>query len=487
MIIIKPIDVEDAHADIVQNALKKHLPEGVRVYAFGSRANWQAKRASDLDLAIDGDNTLKRNIADLEEELSQSDLPYKVDIVDLNSIADSFRGAIEADLVAVLWDWEEMRLGEIVELSKDNWKVGDEPLPYIALEHIEEGRLRLNGIGTSDEVASNKYRFNEETFLYGKLRPYFRKLIKPTFKGVCSTDIWVVKPKGKNDLSYLFYLFANQEFVDLSYTGSSGTRMPRADWNFMAGSYWKIPASQHEQKAIAGVLSSLDDKIDLLHRQNKTLESTAETLFRQYFIEEAQDDWGEVPLSYFGDIICGKTPSKKKTEYFHGDLPFIKIPDMHGNTYITYTVDTLTEEGKNSQNNKTIPPFSICVSCIATVGLVSMNVIESQTNQQINTIIPYKEIYRYYLFLYMKNSFDLLQAMGSGGTATLNINTTNFSKMKIEKPDDNILEGFLNEVKPMFDKILSNQTQIQTLENLRDTLLSKLMSGAVRVEFEEAA
>ena len=62
MITTKPIDIEDAHADILQSALKKHLPESVLVYAFGSRANWQAKRASDLDLAIDASDILKRNI-----------------------------------------------------------------------------------------------------------------------------------------------------------------------------------------------------------------------------------------------------------------------------------------------------------------------------------------------------------------------------------------------------------------------------------------
>ena len=89
-----------------------------------------------------------------------------------------------------------------------------------------------------------------------------------------------------------------------------------------------------------------------------------------------------------GNELGYMVPHKKKTEYFDGNVPFIKIPDMHGNTYIIDTIDTLTEKGRSSQSNKAIPPFSICVSCIATVGLVSMNIIESQTNQQINTITP---------------------------------------------------------------------------------------------------
>jgi len=237
-----------------------------------------------------------------------------------------------------------------------------------------------------------------------------------------------------------------------------------------------------EQKAIAEVLSSLDDKIDLLHRQNHTLESLAQTLFRQWFIEEAKEEWEEKPLSYFGDIICGKTPSKSNPQYFDGNVPFIKIPDMHGNTFIFKTTDTLSELGKESQKNKTLPPKSICVSCIATVGLVSMNIIESQTNQQINSIVPHKDIYRYFLYLFMQSSYELLHAMASGGTATLNLNTGDFSKMEILKPDDETLQKFHQIVEPTFDKIFINSRQIQTLENLRDTLLPKLLSGEVRVE-----
>src|SRR5690554_950077 len=158
-------------------------------------------------------------------------------------------------------EWKVQELSELAELRKDSWKVGDEQLPYIALEHIVENGLRLEGIGDSSIVASNKYYFDSENFLFGKLRPYFRKLYRPNFKGICSTDIWVVKPKVDNDKDFLFYFFANKQFIDYSYSGSSGTRMPRADWNFVSKTKWRIPEPE-EQRAIASVLSSLDDKID---------------------------------------------------------------------------------------------------------------------------------------------------------------------------------------------------------------------------------
>ncbi len=286
----------------------------------------------------------------------------------------------------------------------------------------------------------------------------------------------------ESDNNYVYYLLkdAVNKLKQISHGGVFDT-ITRETFNEIDILLPPLP----EQRAIASVLSSLDDKIDLLHRQNKTLEAMAETLFRQWFVEEADEGWKEKPLSFYGTIICGKTPSKKVQSYFNGDIPFIKIPDMHGNIFLFDTSDSLTEEGKRSQSNKTLPPKSICVSCIATVGLVSLNAKESQTNQQINSIVPNENYYRYYLYLTMRSSYDLLHSMASGGTATLNLNTGNFSQIPVLYPEQSVLEEFHSEVEPLFDKIFFNQSQIHTLEKLRDTLLPKLMSGEVRVELAQ--
>ncbi|MHA1280131.1 MAG: restriction endonuclease subunit S [Candidatus Helarchaeota archaeon] len=287
----------------------------------------------------------------------------------------------------------------------------------------------------------------------------------------------------RDDVNKLFikYVVINRHFQRYIDIFAHGTTIKNVSLKTMREYPFALPPLP-EQRAIAAVLSSLDDKIDLLQRQNETLEALAQTLFRQWFVEEAEDDWEEKELSFFGQIICGKTPSKKKPEYFDGDIPFIKIPDMHGNVFVFNTGDTLSEAGKNSQINKTLPAKSICVSCIATVGLVSMNILESQTNQQINSIIPKKPEYRHFLFLHMRRSTDLLTAMASGGTATLNLNTGNFSKIIVNFPGEDLLFNFHNLIEPVFNKIFNNQSQIKTLEKLRDTLLPKLMSGEVRVQ-----
>ncbi|HNB62770.1 MAG TPA: restriction endonuclease subunit S, partial [Saprospiraceae bacterium] len=186
------------------------------------------------------------------------------------------------------------------------------------------------------------------------------------------SDYWAhntvlyVKDFKDSDPKFIYYFLSTFDFMQFN----AGSAVPTLNRNHIHELNVLIPGT-NEQRAIASILSSLDDKIDLLHRQNQTLEALAETLFRQWFVEEADEGWEMGRLADFGPIVCGKTPSKKIDSYFGGNIPFIKIPDMHGKTFVFDTADSLSQEGANSQPAKLIPPKSVCVSCIATVGLVS--------------------------------------------------------------------------------------------------------------------
>ena len=155
---------------------------------------------------------------------------------------------------------------------------------------------------------------------------------------------------------------------------------------------------------------------------------------------------------------------------------------MHNQIFIIETEDSLTKQGADFQRNKFIPKNSLCVSCIATVGLVSITSQDSQTNQQINTIVPNKVTYTEYLYFMLKSLKANLEAIGSGGSATLNINTGLFSNIEILRPSDDTLKSFHLVVGSLFEKVLSNYLQIQTLSKLRNTLLPKLMKGEIRVK-----
>ncbi len=394
-------------------------------------------------------------------------------------------------------DLKKYKLDEFAKLVKKQYQPNaDEELIYIGLEHIEQQTLRINGYGNSKNVISQKYRFSSGDILFGKLRPYFRKVFRPKFDGVCSTDIWVIKAKKDFDQGFLFYFLANQSFIDACNNGSSGTRMPRADWDHLSETEWELPPLS-KQRRIAEILSALDDKIELNRQTNTTLEAIAQAIFKEWFVdfdfpgatgELVESELGMIPKGWkvgrmgdFGDIVCGKTPSKTNENFFGGNIPFIKIPDMHNSVFIVETSDTLTLEGGLSQKNKFLPPNSIIVSCIATIGLVSLTAERSQTNQQINAIIPKKDFLTHYIYFTARNIKEQLMELGSGGSATLNVNTSSFSNIKCVIPSEYVLSNFNFLVKPLFEGILANQQEMLTIAKCRDEFLPKLMNGEIDV------
>jgi len=386
-------------------------------------------------------------------------------------------------------EWNECKLGDHVLINSKSIGKG---YPYEEMEYLDTGSITKGKIDSlqhftlTDAPSRAKRIVKDNDVVLSMVRPIqkhygFLRNTKPNT--IVSTGFVVLTNKESID-PYFLYSFLTQddvtEYLDVVAEGSTSA-YPAFTPDVIENLSILLPPLP-EQRAIAGVLSSLDDKIALLHRQNKTLEGMAEAIWRKMFVEEADPQWNKRKLVDYGQIICGKTPSKKVAEYFGGHIPFIKIPDMHGNVFVFETEDSLTEAGSKSQENKAIPAKSICVSCIATVGLVGMNAVDSQTNQQINTIIPNKEFQRFFLFLLMRNMTDDLFARASGGTATDNLNTGDFSRIEISVPPENTIQEFDDSVKAYFDKIYVNQIQIRTLAHLRDTLLPKLMSGEVRVK-----
>ena len=221
---------------------------------------------------------------------------------------------------------------------------------------------------------------------------------------------------------------------------------------------------------------------------NKNLEEQAQAIYKSWFtdfipFENTQPtDWiiGTVDdLSQ--EIICGKTPSTKKEEYYGQDTPFITIPDMHDSIYVLNTARSLSMLGTESQYKKTLPINSICVSCIGTAGLVSLVPVPSQTNQQINSIIPKEDISPYYVYLLMQTMSERINKLGQSGSTIVNLNKAQFGKIDVLIPSVKAMHDFSILVQPLFEKILLNQRENNNLKDIRDTLLPKLMSGELDV------
>jgi len=306
------------------------------------------------------------------------------------------------------------------------------------------------------------------------------------------------------NIDFLYWLLRTRDYQQFIVSSATGTTVKHTSPTRICEYVFKAPDFD-TQTAIAEILSSLDDKIELNNKINQELENLAQTLFKQWFIdfefpnqngdpykssggEMVDSELGEIPKGWeviniqdLGKIICGKTPSKKISEYYGSDMPFIKIPDMHKNTYIVNSIDNLSVKGYNSQTNKTLPKNSIVVSSIATVGLVSLTSMPSQTNQQINSIIPKVDWLTFYIYDLCKSLNDNFIQLASGGSATLNMNTSTFKNISILQPTEAVLKSYHFLVVSLFEQIEMNTKENQELTNLRDTLLPKLISGELEV------
>lgn len=388
--------------------------------------------------------------------------------------------------------WVESTLNELAFINPRESIRKGELAKNVPMDCIDSFTRKISRFGIKEFKGGTKFK-NKDTLL-ARITPCLENgktalvdILDKDEIGFGSTEYIVIRENNdKSHYKFLYYLSISPKFrrnAIKAMTGTSGRQRVQTD--VLINKVFRFPPLP-EQKSIAKVLTAFDDKIELLQAQNKTLESMAQTIFKEWFGkyqigDELPDGWKVGRLRDLGDIICGKTPSKADKENFGGNIPFIKIPDMHNQMFIIKTSDSLTKKGVSTQKNKLIPKNSICVSCIATVGLVSITSKDSQTNQQINSILPFNDSCREFIYFKVKGLHKYLQDIGSGGTATLNVNTRSFSNIEIIIPNIKKLNAFNIIVNPMFEKIFDNYSQIESLTKTRDTLLPKLMSGQVRV------
>ncbi len=192
--------------------------------------------------------------------------------------------------------------------------------------------------------------------------------------------------------------------------------------------------------------------------------------------------WEVRKLGDFGEVITGKTPSKKVDEYWNSqDVPFIRTPDMHGQIYCLQTTVYLSKKGADSQSNKYLPPNSLCVSCIGTVGVVAITGQVAQTNQQINSIVlnnPFDLEFLYFSLLRLK---DKIQLYGSTGATMSNLSKGKFKALTVITPIKELRVNYHKVTSIMFEQINNLQYKIINLQKTRDLLLPKLISGEVDV------
>jgi len=342
-------------------------------------------------------------------------------------------------------NWKKYKLGEIITLHYGK------SLPE---------RKRISGnipVYSSAGLIGwhNKALVNSRGIIVGRKGTIGKiyKSNKPFFP--IDTCYYILPDDSKYDFNFLFYLLNKLQLTKLN----EDSAVPGLNRETAYNQEIELPPLP-EQKAIAEVLSSLDDKIDLLHRQNKTLEEMAQTLFRQWFVEEAKEDWEEVMLGSIIKIGSGKGLNKDK--YIdNGKYPVLGANGVIGRTNKYLFDDRLIYTGR-----------------VGTLGNV-FRVENKKVWLSDNTLVIKPMKYYNYVYFILKNA--KLGQFNVGSTQPL-VRQSDVKEIIIKiAPAKKHLE-FENISDLYFQKIYNNQQQIRTLEKLRDTLLPKLMSGEVRVK-----
>lgn len=292
-----------------------------------------------------------------------------------------------------------------------------------------------------------------------------------------STEYIVLREKpGVSDKQFLYYFSISPIFRDvaiLSMTGSSGRQRVQTD--VVEKHLFDIP-SLPEQQAIAAVLSSLDDKIDLLHRQNKTLEAMAETLFRQWFVEEAHEDWEERPLSsianFLNGLACQKYPPKNELE----KLPVLKIRELTGG--ITEASDWATSEVKPEY---IVDAGDVIFAWSASLMIKIWDGERCVLNQHLFKVTSGEFPKWFYLMWCKHHLAEFIAISASHATTMGHIKRGDLDAAMVSVPSPDKMKDMSEQMTPMLDKQIEIAEQRRTLEALRDSLLPKLMSGEVRV------
>jgi type I restriction enzyme, S subunit len=314
------LDVRADHLKIVQEILRKFVPEH-EVWAFGSRAKWLAKEYSDLDLCIVGDSALSfRTLGLLEEAFEDSDLPYKVDVVDWATTSESFRKIIERDRVMVKKtersvpkttnvEWFEKSLGEVTinhdgkrrPVKESDRKKG--PYPYYGASgivdyvdgYIFEGRHLL----VAEDGENLRTRQTPIAFMADG-------------KFWVNNHAHIVTGNGELTTEYLNYFLQNAD-IQSYLTGAVMPKLTQGNLNRIPVRY---PDSDY-QNAIVRVLAAFDDKININSRINQTLEAMAQAIFKSWFVDFdlvkakiAAKQEGRNPLSAAMSTICGKSDTE---------------------------------------------------------------------------------------------------------------------------------------------------------------------------------
>ena len=390
--------------------------------------------------------------------------------------------------------WKTYKLGEIADIqtgpfgsqlhNKDYATIGS---PIVTVEHLGNRRFTTQNlplVSDTDKARLSKYVLSEGDIVFSRVGSVDRcsYVSKAEDGWMFSGRCLRVRCSSKAYPLYVYYYFCLESIKQYIRNVAVGATMPSINTQIMSEIPISLP-SLEEQRRIAGILGAIDDKIENNRRINANLESQAQALYKQWFVDNRSDDWEVGAVSDYYDITIGKTPPRKEKQWFSinpKDSIWVSISDMGScGAYISESSEFLTAEAVDKFNIKVVPNNTVLLSFKLTVGRVAISDGVMTTNEAIahfNTSNDYLTEYTY-LALKAYNFANL----GSTSSIATAVNSKIIKSMPWVMPNQDILSQFHALASPIFKQIKNNIKENKTLATLRDTLLPKLMNGEIKL------
>lgn len=376
-------------------------------------------------------------------------------------------------------NWESKKLKDIIQISKEKYNPNSEKTNYkcIELEHLAQETGLLLGYTDSINQNSIKNKFHEDNILFGKLRPYLKKFYYTNFEGVCSSEIWVFNIKEHS--RYIYYLIQTKRFLDISNV-SSGSKMPRSDWNFMKEFTFSIPDIK-TQKETASLFSMIDDKIELLEKKYRVYQDFKRYLMQEIFAQKLRFENYNEAIYKISDLYSSKKGTGLSKDKL--DEEGLNKCILYGELYTTYNEiiqdvksKTNSQEGILSKVGDILIPSSTTTKGIdlVTASVIleenvllggDITILRSKNENIINN--------KFFAYYFTNNLVKDVSKLTQGSTI-IHLYWKDFKKVKIALPPINEQNKCVDLFLKLDKKIDLINFQIQKMEEFKKGLLQQM-------------
>ncbi len=282
-------------------------------------------------------------------------------------------------------------------------------------------------------------------------------------------------------LVFYFHTFEGQNKI-LSFANQTGVPALSQPLKNFKKIRLCLPSLQ-EQRRIASIVETINDKIENNIKINDNLEQQAQSYFQELFVDNADPEWTTGTISDLGTVVGGSTPSKAKPEYYtESGIAWITPKDLSINKskFVSHGENDITELGLRNSSASIMPEGTVLFSSRAPIGYIAIAAGEVTTNQGFKSVVPKPEIGTPFVYFFLKNTLPVIEGMASGSTFK-EVSGSTMKNVPAVIPDAETLAKFSDFCAPIFAQQRILEEQNQSLATLRDNLLPKLMSGEIDV------